>query len=79
MWVVLLVAAAAHALRWVPARATARQLKIPATFAVLYVVYGAALALGGLTGLVLALLVVEVALQIVRRRRPPEDSRAGSR
>jgi len=69
MWFVILAAAAAHALRCVPANATARQVKIPATFALLYVLYGVVLVFGGLTGFLVALLVVEVLLQVSRRRR----------
>jgi hypothetical protein len=69
MWLVVLAAAVGHAPRWVPATAASRSLKIPATFAVLYVLYAAALALGGLAGILAALLVVEVLLQITLRRR----------
>lgn len=71
IWVGALAAAAGHALRWVPANAAMRSVKIPATFAVLYVLYAVALASGGLAGILAALLVVEVALQITLRRRPP--------
>lgn len=78
MWLVLAVAAAAHALRWVPARATARQLKIPATFALLYVVYAAVLARGGLTGFVLAFLIGEVLLQLTKRWRTGTASGSGT-
>lgn len=68
MWVLVALAAAAHALRWVPGRASLRQLKIPAVFALLYVLYAAALGRGGFTALVLSLLIVEVLLQLSRRR-----------
>jgi hypothetical protein len=69
IWIVILAAAAGHALRWVPASAAARSVKIPATFAVLYVLYAVAVAAGGLTGMLVALVVVEVLLQLSRRRR----------
>jgi uncharacterized membrane protein len=72
IWILVAVAAAGHALRWVPGRATYRQVKIPAMFALLYVVYAAALGRGGLVALVLSFLIVEVILQLVKRRRPPE-------
>ncbi len=78
MWVVILAAAAGHALRWVPPRAAARQLKIPATFVLLYVVYAAALGRGGLVGFVLAVLVVEVLLQLSRRRRAGDGDARGT-
>lgn len=68
MWVVIAAAAAGHALRWVPGRTTLRQLKIPAVFALLYVIYAAALGRGGFTALVLSILIVEVLLQLWRRR-----------
>lgn len=77
MWGVILVAAAAHALRWVPAAATSRQLKIPAAFAALYVLYAVAVARGGLGGLLAGMLLVEVALQIHRRRRGAEPGARG--
>ena len=70
VWVVVLGAAIGHALRWVPGNATMRSVKIPATFALLYVVYAAALAMTGLTGILVAIVIVEVALQITVRRRP---------
>lgn len=79
MWVVIAAAAAGHALRWVPARATARQLKIPATFALLYVLYAAALGRGGFTALVLSVLIVEVLLQLSRRRRTEGAGTSGTR
>ena len=70
MWGVTLVAAAAHALRVVPAATAQRQVKIPGAFLLLYVAYAVALARGGFAGLALAMLAVEVALRIYRRRRP---------
>lgn len=79
MWIVVAVLAAAHALRWVPARAAARQLKIPATFALLYVLYAAALGRGGLTALVLSFLIVEVLLHLTKRWRTEGTSASGGR
>lgn len=83
VWAVVLVAAAGHALRWVPGNASMRPVKIPATFAVLYVLYAVALAMGGLAGILVALVIVEVALQLVLRRRPvpaatPTRGRSGT-
>jgi hypothetical protein len=79
IWVLVAVAAAGHALRWVPGRATLRQVKIPAVFVLLYAIYAAALGRGGLTALVLSFLIVEVILQLVRRRRPEDPSAPGDR
>jgi hypothetical protein len=83
MWGVILVAAAAHALRWVPAAAAARHLKMPATFALLYVLYAVALYAGSFAGLLVAILVVEVLLQLSRRGRreaaPDGSADAGRR
>lgn len=78
MWVVVAIGAMAHALRWIPGNAVARQLKIPATFVLLYVVYAAALARGGLTGFVLSFLIVEVLLHLVRARRGERARTPGS-
>jgi hypothetical protein len=69
MWGVILVAAAAHALRVVPATAPMRQLRIPGAFAVLYVAYAVALSRAGFAGLLVSMLIVEVLLQLHRRRR----------
>lgn len=83
MWGVILVAAAAHALRVVPAAAELRQLKIPGAFAVLYVAYAIALSRAGFAGLLVAMLIVEVLLQLYRRSRPqpppPGVARPGAR
>jgi hypothetical protein len=77
MWLVVLAAAAGHALRWVPGDAAMRTVKIPATFALLYVLYAVVLARAGLTGMLVALLIVEVLLQLARRRRPEPPARGG--
>jgi hypothetical protein len=77
MWLVVLAAAAGHALRWVPGDATMRTVKIPATFVVLYVVYAVVLARAGLTALLVAFVIVEILLQLVRRRRPEPPARGG--
>jgi hypothetical protein len=77
MWFVILAAALGHALRWVPGDATARQLKIPAVFVVLYAAYAAVVARGGLVGLLIALLIVEILLQLYRRSRPERPASRG--
>lgn len=79
MWVVVAVAAAAHALRWIPARASTRQVKVPAAFALLYVIYAAALGRGGPIALVLSFLIVEVVLQLWRRRTQAAGPSGGGR
>jgi hypothetical protein len=75
MWIVVLGAAAGHALRWVPGNTTMRTVKLPATFALLYVVYAVALAAGGLAGIVIAVVIVEIALRLVLTRPAPGDRR----
>jgi hypothetical protein len=77
MWLVIFAAAAGHALRWVPPDAAARTVKIPAAFAILYVVYAIALAAGRMQGLLLAFVAVEVLLQIVKRRWKSAGSSSG--
>jgi len=77
MWVVILAAAMGHALRWVPASAAARPLKIPAAFVVLYAVYAVVVARGGMVGLLIALLIVEVLLQLYLRSRPERPASRG--
>lgn len=79
MWLLVAVAAASHALRWVPGRTSLRQVKIPAVFVVLYVIYAAALGQGGPVALVLSFLIVEVALHLWRRYRPQDAGASGGR
>jgi hypothetical protein len=69
MWLVVLAAAAGHALRWVAPDASARALKLPAAFAVLYVLYAVVLARAGLAGMLVGLVIVEIVLHLVRRSR----------
>ena len=69
MWLVLLAAALAHAVRWIPADAPSRGVKMPAAFAVLYAIYAVVVSLGGPFALLVALIVVEVLLQLYRRRQ----------
>jgi hypothetical protein len=77
MWLAVLAAAAGHALRWVPGDAAMRTVKIPATFALLYVVYAVVLARAGVAGMLVSLLIVEVLLRLFRRRRPQPPARGG--
>lgn len=78
MWLVVLAAAAGHALRWVAPDAPARSVRIPAAFAVLYVLYAIVLARAGLAGMLVALVIVEVILRLFRRNRPqPPPGRRG--
>ncbi len=78
MWLVPLVAAVGHALRWIAPDASLRQVKIPAAFVVLYALYAVVLARAGAAGMLVALIIVEIALRLFRRSRPqPPPGRRG--
>jgi hypothetical protein len=75
LWILVLVAAVAHAPRWVPGDAALRQVKLPAAFVVLYVVYAVVLMRAGLVALLVAFLIGEVLLRLFRRSRPEPPAR----